>query len=75
MSLLCDSLERDRLVEETEAHILVGLLLLLFLLLLLGFLGSTAGSGTTSSGTTTGTASGDGSKLLGTLSDQLFIYC
>lgn len=28
VSLLCRSFERDRLVEETEAHILVGLLLL-----------------------------------------------
>jgi hypothetical protein len=62
----------NRLVEETEAHVLVGLLLLLLLGLLLGLLGSTAGSGsTTSGGGTTSTAGGNGSKLLRAGSDQL----
>jgi hypothetical protein len=70
VSLLCKSLGRDRLVEETEAHILVGLLLLLFLLLLLGLLGGTTSSGSTTSGGT-GTTRRNGSKLLGTLSDEL----
>ena len=66
------SLDIDRLVEETEAHILVGLLLLLLLLLLLGLLSGTAsGSSTTGSGGATGTTRGNGSKLLGTGSDEL----
>ena len=65
------SLDIDRLVEETEAHILVGLLLLLLLLLFLGVLsGTTSGSGATSRGTT-GTTRRNGSELLGTLSDEL----
>lgn len=64
-----------RLVEETEAHVIVGLLggLLLLLLLGLGSSGGTASGGTTSSGTTTTTA-GDGGKLGGTLGDQLEKY-
>jgi hypothetical protein len=61
-----------RLVEETEAHVLIGLLLLL-LLLSSGSLGSgsTTGSGSRGSSATS-TAGGNGSKLGGTLSDQLF---
>jgi hypothetical protein len=60
----------ERLVEETEAHILVGLLLLL-LLLLLGLLlgsGSTTGGGGSSG---TSTARGNGSELLRASGDQL----
>ena len=60
-----------RLVEETEAHVVVGLLLLLGLLLGGGGLGgSTGGGGTTSSGGT-GTTRGNGGELGGTLGDQL----
>lgn len=62
----------ERLVEETETHILVGLLLLL-LLLLLGLLlgsGSTTGGGATGS-SGTGTARGNGSELLRASGDQL----
>ena len=60
-----------RLVEQTEAHVLVRLLLLLLLLLGLGSLGggTAGGGGTASSGTSTG--AGDGSELGGTLGDQL----
>jgi hypothetical protein len=65
------NLQIDRLVEQTEAHILIGLLLLL----LLGFLSSgvttSSGSSTTSSGGTTGTARGNGSELAGTLGNEL----
>ena len=59
-----------RLVEETEAHVVVGLLLLLGLLLGgSGLGGSTGGGGTTSSGgSTTG---GNGGELGRTLGDQL----
>jgi hypothetical protein len=64
-----------RLVEETETHILVRLLLLLLLGLFLGLLGSgttrAAGSSTASSGTTSRATRGDGGKLLGTRGDQL----
>jgi hypothetical protein len=62
-----------RLVEKTEAHVVIGLLLLLSLLLSGGSLsGTTGGSGATSSGgSTTGTAGGNGSKLLRAGSDQL----
>ena len=59
------------LIEETESHIVIRLLLGL-LLLLLGLLGrgsGTAGSGGSGSGAT----SGDGSELGGTLSDELII--
>ena len=60
-----------RLVEETEAHVVVGLLLLLGLLLGGGGLGgSTRGGGTTSSGGTS-TTRGNGGELGGTLGDQL----
>jgi hypothetical protein len=63
-----------RLVEETETHVLVRLLLLLLLGGLrsgLSLSGATSGSSTTGSGSTTGTAGGNGSKLLGTGSDEL----
>lgn len=61
----------SRLVEETEAHVLIGLLLLLFLLLglLLSSRGSSTASGRSSSGT--GAAGGNGGELGGTLSDKL----
>ena len=61
-----------RLVEETEAHVVVGLLLLLGLLLGGGSLGSGTGSrgSTTSGGGTTG---GNGGELGGTLGDQLCV--
>jgi hypothetical protein len=62
---------RERLVEETEAHVLIRLLLLLLLLFLSGRGVTTGGSSTTSSGGTTGTTRGNGSKLLGTGSDEL----
>jgi hypothetical protein len=59
-----------RLVEETETHVLVGLLGLL-LLLLLGR-GIAAGSTASSRGTTTTTATrGDGGELGSTLSNDL----
>lgn len=60
-----------RLVEETEAHVLVGLLLLLFLgLLLWSFLcGTTGGGGTSSWGSST--ARWDGCELGSALGDQL----
>jgi hypothetical protein len=57
------------LVEETEAHVLIGLLLLLLLLLSGGSLGGTTGSGGGGSGTST--TGGNGGELGGTLSDQL----
>jgi hypothetical protein len=60
-----------RLVEETEAHVLVGLLLLL----LLGSLWSSLGGSGTWSGTTgswgSSAARWDGGKLGGALGDQL----
>jgi len=63
-----------RLVEESETHVVVRLLLLL----LLGGLGSglslsgtASGSSTTGSGGATGTTRGNGSKLLGTGGDEL----
>jgi hypothetical protein len=63
-----------RLVEETETHVLVGLLLLLLLgSLRSGLLGSTT-SGSSSaagSGTTTGSARGNGSELGRALLDEL----
>lgn len=62
-----------RLVEETETHVLVGLLLLL-LLRGGGLLGgsSTASSGTTTGGSgTTSTTRGNGSELLGSGGDEL----
>jgi hypothetical protein len=59
-----------RLVEETEAHVLVRLLLLLRLSR--GSLSGATGSSTAgSSSTTTGATRWDGGKLGGTLSDQL----
>lgn len=62
----------DCLVEETEAHVLVGLLLLLLLLGSLLLFGSTASSSTTGSGgTATSAARGNGSELAGTGGDQL----
>ena len=62
-----------RLIEQTEAHVVVGLLLLLLLLLGgRGVSGTTSGgSGTTGSGGTTSTTRWDGSELLGASSDQL----
>lgn len=63
-----------RLVEKTETHVLVGLLLLLLLLGLLSGSGlsSTAGSGgTTRGGSATRATRGNGSKLGGTGGDQL----
>ena len=62
-----------RLVEQTEAHVLVGLLGGLLLLLLLGSVGggsATGGSGATGSGTTS-TAAGNGGQLGRSLGDQL----
>src|SRR5690606_25592500 len=65
-------LERSSLIEKTEAHILIGLFLLLLLLLSLLLSGSsTTGSGGSTSGSTTSTTRWDGSKLLGSLRDQL----
>jgi len=59
-----------RLVEETQAHVLIGLLSGLLLLLLSGSgLTSTTGGRGGGSG---GTARRNGSELLSTLSDQLF---
>ena len=57
----------SRLVEKTEAHVLIGLFLLLFLLFSLGLL-SWCGSATSSRGSTTGrsatsTTTWDGSQL------------
>jgi hypothetical protein len=63
-----------RLVEETETHVLVGLLLLLLLSGLrcgLSLTGTASGSSTTGSGGATSTTRGDGSKLLGTRLDKL----
>ena len=66
--LFCFSSERMRLVEETQAHVVVGLLFDLLLLLLLsrGFTATSSSGG--SSGTT---ARGNGGELLSTLSNQL----
>ena len=64
-----------RLVEQTEAHVLVGLLGGLLLLLLLGSVGggsTTGGSGATGSGTTS-TAAGNGGQLGRSLGDQLLL--
>lgn len=58
-----------RLVEETQAHVVVGLLSGLLLLLSRSGLTSTTGGGGSGSA---GTARGNGSELLSTLSDQLF---
>ena len=62
-----------RLVEETEAHVVVGLLLLLLLgLLSRGGVTTSCGSGATGSGGTTSRATGwDGGELGRTLSDEL----
>ncbi len=59
-----------RLVEETEAHVVVGLLLLLLLLLLGGGGVATGGGGSATSGRG-GTASGDRRELGRALSDEL----
>ena len=56
------------LVEETEAHVLIGLLLLL-LLLLSG--GGSSGTTTSGGGGGTSTTGGNGGELGGTLGDQL----
>lgn len=64
-------MEGNRLVEETEAHVLIGLLLLLLLGLLSGLLSSTTSSGGTTGRSATGATRGNGSELLGTLSDEL----
>ena len=64
-----------RLVEQTEAHVLVGLLGGLLLLLLLGSVGggsTTGGSGATGSGTTS-TAARNGGELGRSLGDQLLL--
>jgi hypothetical protein len=62
-----------RLVEETEAHVVVGLLLLLGLLLGgSGLVGSTSGRGGTTSGGTS-TTGRNGGELGGTLGDQLWM--
>ena len=61
-----------RLVEETEAHVVVGLLLLLLLGSLgRGFLSGTTSRGTTCGGSTTGTTRWDRGELGRTLSDEL----
>jgi hypothetical protein len=60
-----------RLVEKTEAHVVVGLLLLLDLLLSGGSVSGGSGSTTGSGGSSAGTAGGNGSKLLGAGGDQL----
>jgi hypothetical protein len=61
-----------RLVEQTEAHVVVGLLLLLDLLLSGGSVGRGVSRGATGSGGgTTGTTGGNGSKLLRAGGDQL----
>lgn len=61
-----------RLVEETETHVLVRLLLLLLLGGLGGGLGgTTGGSGTTSRGGGARATGGNGGKLLGAGRDQL----
>jgi hypothetical protein len=62
-----------RLVEETETHVLVGLLLLLLLSGLGGGLGLTTSGrgGATSGSTTTATTRGNGSELLRALRDEL----
>ena len=60
-----------RLVEETEAHVVVRLLLGLLLLLLGGGLGGTTGGGSSATGSGGGTARGDGSELGRALSDEL----
>jgi hypothetical protein len=63
---------RWRLVEETEAHVVVGLLLLLLLGGLGGSLGGTAsGSGTTGRGGGARATRGNGGELLGAGLDQL----
>lgn len=63
-----DSKER-RLVEQTEAHVVIGLLLLLLLLLGGGSIGRAGGGTTSSSGG--GTSGRNGSELLGTLGNEL----
>ena len=63
-----------RLVEETEAHVVVRLLLLLGLLLGGGRVGRSGGTARSGSGAgrgTAGTTRGDGGELGGTLSDEL----
>lgn len=59
-----------RLVEETEAHVLIGLLLLLSLLLGGGSGGVTTSGGGSSGGGST-TTGGNGGELGGTLGDEL----
>lgn len=59
----------ERLVEQTEAHVVVGLLLLLLLLLGGGSVGRAGGGTTSSSGG--GTSGRNGSELLGTLGNEL----
>ena len=66
--------DATRLVEQTEAHILVGLLLLLLLLFFLrrfGFSSSTGG-GSWSCTTGTGTARWDRGELRLAFGDQLY---
>lgn len=64
-----------RLIEETEAHILIGLLLLLLLLLSWGGLSGTTSGGATSGSSTTTATRWDGGELGGTLRDQLRKLC
>jgi hypothetical protein len=63
----------SRLVEETEAHVVVRLLLLLLSLLGLrgGLSGTTSGGSTTGRGGTTSTTRGNGGELLRAGRDQL----
>lgn len=67
-----------RLVEKTEAHVVIGLLLLLLLGLLSGrSVSSTAGGSASSRGGTTSATGWDGGEFGGTLGDQLcrVSYC
>lgn len=59
------------LVEETESHVVIGLLLLLFLLLLLGSLSSGAASGSTTGSSTATATAGNGGELGRALRDEL----
>jgi hypothetical protein len=67
-----------RLVEQTEAHVLVRFLLLLLLGFLLGLLcsgSSAAGSGSATSSSTTSTAGWHRRKLGAALGDELYTQC
>lgn len=72
MFFASSNLTAQRLVEQTEAHVLVGLLLLLFLLLgLWSLLGGTGSGSSTASSWSSGTTRWDGCELGSTLGDQL----